>query len=192
LGLGNPTDTYAATRHNVGFDAVNITTAFLNIKLRKRCFRLYKSASKRIGQTKSVFVQPLTYMNKSGEILPFFIPKKFNCSDLIVVCDNLDLGVGTIRIRKGGSTATHKGLKSIIETLGDDSFIRIYIGIGPPKEGVSVIEHVLGRPTEIQESEALKQALLLAKGALVKLCSGESVEEVANVYNRRKNSNRPT
>jgi len=128
-------------------------------------------------------------MNLSGTILKYFIPKKFGKEDLIVVCDNLDLEAGRIRVRQGGSTAGHRGLKSIVENLGTTEFIRIYIGIGRPEKGKTVIDHVLSKPTDIAEQEKLNQGIKLASEALLDFTRGKSFVEVSNVYNRRQNNN---
>jgi len=86
-----------------------------------------------------------------------------------------------IRIRKGGSSAGHNGLKSLIEHLGNSDFIRIYVGIGRPEEGVSVIEHVLGRI----DDEKIVNGIRLASQALIELVEGRALQEVMVAYNRR-------
>ncbi len=186
FGLGNPGPKYAYTRHNVGFDTVDTIAAFHQISLRKRCFRLYRSATILLPSgSKATLVEPLTYMNKSGGIVEYFIPKAFLIDELIVVCDNLDLPPGMIRIRKGGSTAGHNGLKSLVATLGSGEFIRVYVGIGRPVLPETVIDHVLGRGRDTQETEALRDGISLAAKAVMSLCDGISLEEVMRVYNRK-------
>lgn len=170
----------------MGFDALEQMTAFLHRKMRRRCLRLYKQA-RMVGDdgSTSLLVMPLTFMNKSGDIVHHFIPKKFSVEELIVICDNLDLPAGTIRIRKGGSSAGHNGLKSLIRHLGSADFIRIYVGIGRPKRGSSVIDHVLGAPEDSDEAKALQEGVLAAAQAALRLCEHETVQEVARVYNKR-------
>lgn len=130
LGLGNPGAKYANSRHNVGFDAVEACAAFFQVRLRKRCFRLYRQA--KVGSSVTL-VEPLTYMNNSGEVMQYFPDVK--AEEIVVVCDQMDLPPGLIRIRRGGSSAGHNGLKSLIDALGSSNFTRIYIGIGRPAEG---------------------------------------------------------
>ena len=109
FALGNPGKRFERTRHNVGFDTADTMAASFGFKLKRRCFRLYRSASLAFPSgSRSLVVQPLTYMNNSGAIVGHFIPKRFSVSDVVVVCDTLDLPVGAVRIRKGGSTAGHK------------------------------------------------------------------------------------
>ena len=183
LGLGNPTATYEHTRHNVGFDALNEAAAFLQLKLRKRCFRLYREAKVLSSEKKQIasLVEPLTYMNKSGNIIKYFDKEAI----YIVICDNMDLAVGGLRIKKGGGASGQKGLNSIAENLGRSDFIRIYIGIGRPDEGVEVVDHVLGREPEGPKKEALDKAIKDAAMAVVKFINGATVEELQVEYNRK-------
>jgi PTH1 family peptidyl-tRNA hydrolase len=170
----------------VGFDALDSMTAFLHCKMRRRCLRLYKQCLITAGDgAASLLVQPLTFMNRSGEIVHHFIPKKFAVEDLVVICDNLDLPPGTIRIRKGGSSAGHNGLKSLIRHLGSADFVRIYVGIGRPEAPTTVIDHVLGVPQDRSESDALESGIRKAADAAIRLCNGQTVEEVSRVYNKR-------
>lgn len=164
-----------------------MTAAFLQSKMRKRCLRLYRQCRVSIGGSESLLVEPLTYMNRSGEIAHHFIPSPYTARDLVVVCDNLDLPPGMIRIRKGGSSAGHNGLKSLIGHIGSAEFTRIYVGIGRPAEGTTVVDHVLGVPAESSEQVALSQGVRLAMQAVLDLCAGKAVEEVARAYNKRNN-----
>ncbi len=184
FGLGNPGATYAHTRHNVGFDAVDEAAAFLHVKLRKRCFRLYREAriTDQVNKTPTAYlVEPLTYMNNSGEVIKYF-PQD---ATYIVVCDNMDLAVGGLRIRRGGGASGQKGLNSIASNLGHTNFIRIYLGIGRPAEGVEVIDHVLQKEPDGPKKEALDKAIKDAAMAIVKFIEGATVEELQLEYNRK-------
>lgn len=179
LGLGNPGQQYNHTRHNAGFDALCKTAAFFQKKLKRRCFTLYKAA--KVPGGKLVF--PLTYMNNSGKIMKHF--KKVKPSEVAVICDNMDLAVGGLRIRMGGGSSGQKGLNSITQALGSNDFLRIYVGIGRPDEGVSVIDHVLGRETNPEKLDAYEKALSDAANAAVKFIQGSSVEELQSEFNRK-------
>lgn len=179
LGLGNPHSKYEHTRHNVGFGVLEQCAAFFQVKLRKRCFHLYRHAEVQLDGQKVLLVEPLTYMNHSGKIADYF--RDIPTSEMVVICDQMDLPPGMIRVRRGGSSAGHNGLKSIIEEFGGSDFIRIYVGIGRPDEGVSVVDHVLGAI----DNPATYEGVTLASQALVDLLNGKSVEEVAIAYNRR-------
>lgn len=127
--------------------------------------------------------KPLSYMNKSGEVLARLLRKtRTNSSNLLVICDNLDLPPGRIRIRNGGSDAGHNGLKSVIRFLGTGDFLRIYIGIGRPQADVSVIDHVLGIP---ENQQLINYGIKLASEAVIKLLNGESEDRVKNEFNRK-------
>ena len=162
LGLGNPGAKYEHTRHNVGFDAVDACAAFFQVRLKKRCFRLYRQAVLHFDGQHVLLVQPLTYMNNCGSIMHYFSDVK--PEDIVVVCDQMDLPPGMIRIRRGGSSAGHNGLKSLIDATKTSDFNRIYIGIGRPKHGVSVIDHVLSRDSDV----ALQEGIDLGTKALEK------------------------
>ncbi|MFA7124877.1 MAG: aminoacyl-tRNA hydrolase [Sphaerochaetaceae bacterium] len=186
FGLGNPGKRYGHTRHNVGFDTIQKIAASFGFSLKRRCFRLYKRASVELaGHASTLFVQPLTFMNRSGAIMKYFIPKQFSVDELIVICDTLDLPVGTIRIKKGGSTAGHKGLRSIAQHLESTDFIRIYIGIGRPASGQQVVQYVLEAPTEAQERMMLDESIARAAQATVSLCIGADLQEVMREHNKR-------
>ncbi len=153
--------------------------------MRRRCFRLYRQARIEVEGAQALCVQPLTYMNRSGAIVHYFIPKRFAVEDLIVVCDNLDLPAGMIRVRQGGSSAGHNGLKSLIEALGSSDFTRVYVGIGRPLPATTVVEHVLGIPHDPTEQKELQVGISQAASATLALCRGATVEEVSRDYNRR-------
>ena len=182
IGLGNPGPRYEKTRHNVGFEAVSKAAAFLHVKLRKRCFRLYRQAvvSLESGQ-KALLVQPLTFMNASGKIMDSFSKD----DTFVIVCDNMDLAAGGLRIRQGGGCSGQKGLASIAEKLGRNDFTRIYIGIGRPADGVEVPDHVLGIESDPVKKEAVDKAVEDAARAIVKFIDGSSVEDLQCEFNRK-------
>lgn len=105
--------------------------------------------------------------------------------EVIVVCDNMDLPAGQIRIRKGGSSAGHNGLKSIIAQWGSEAFIRIYIGIGRPDSSHTVVEHVLQRPDPGVEREALEAGIAQGAEALKAILDGKPLQEVMGEFNRK-------
>jgi PTH1 family peptidyl-tRNA hydrolase len=132
VGLGNPGQNYASSLHNLGFMCVNHFARMHGIWLDKR------QANARIGIGKVagievVVARPQTYMNSSGRSVSKLVRKfKVSLDDLIVIHDDLDLPLGKVRIRPGGSSAGHKGIESIITELGSEDFPRIRVGIGRP------------------------------------------------------------
>jgi len=163
--------------------AIDRVTALLNITAKKKIFQPY-IFSKGITQGSNFYlVKPLTYMNKSGVLFPkLFSSTHMQVSNMVVVCDNMDLAPGVIRIRTGGSDAGHNGLKSIIGTLKSKDFIRLYIGIGRPVSDESVIDHVLGVPENIRK---LHEGIELASTVIIKLLEGVPIHKVMNEFNRK-------
>ncbi len=121
-------------------------------------------------------------MNNSGAVAQYFpLAPDTKC---IVVCDNLDLPAGMIRIRSGGSSAGHNGLKSMIASYGTSDFIRIYVGIGRPVGDATVVDHVLGAPTG-SERIALGDGIALGSKALVQMLGGMGIQEAMLEFNRK-------
>ncbi len=174
FGLGNPGAKYRGTRHNAGFETVEKIAALKGIKLRKRCFCLYKKAV----SDSLTLIEPLTYMNLSGNIAPECVGGD---DTVVVVVDQMDLPPGKIRIRRGGSSAGHNGLKSMIGAIGPD-FIRVYIGTGRPAPGVKVVDHVLAKYSA-EDRVLVSEAEDRAAEAILSLYGGESFERVAQRAN---------
>jgi len=151
VGLGNPGRGYANNRHNVGFVCLSHFARTQGIRFDKKQGRARVGLGGVAG-SKGVVAKPQTYMNRSGRSVGLLV-KKFNVgfSNLIVIHDDLDLSLGKIRIRRGGSSAGHKGINSIITELGSQDFIRIRVGIGRPVKNES--------STEISEDEIISYVL---------------------------------
>jgi len=134
VGLGNPGRGYATNRHNVGFICLSHFARTQGIRFDKKQGRA-RIGTGEVADSKVVIAKPQTYMNLSGESVSRLI-KKFdiNLDNLLVIHDDLDLPLGRIRIRHGGSSGGHKGIDSIINELGSQDFIHLRVGIGrPPK-----------------------------------------------------------
>ncbi len=161
VGLGNPGEQYQATRHNVGFAAVDYLAGRQEIALLKRGFETIYGTG-RIGDKPVLLAKPQTYMNLSGvalaKLLAYF---KADCEDLIVIHDDLDLPFQTVRLKKGGGGGGHKGLASIIEDLGSPEFLRVRIGIGKPARKSMVERYVLS-PFTGDELTVLPRVIALA------------------------------
>lgn len=144
VGLGNPGSEYAATRHNVGFMAVERILS----RIPKGMERVHVYSSyiwKGTYASKSLLLQtPLTYMNLSGEaVAPLMRSEQILPSEILVIYDDMDLPLGRMRIRKNGSSGGHNGIKSLIEHLGTESFGRMRIGIGRSNESRDQVSFVL-------------------------------------------------
>ena len=165
VGLGNPEKKYEHTRHNVGFDVLQVLSQKLDIPLNKlRCKAL--TGEGRIGGERVVLAAPQTYMNLSGqsvvELLRWY---KAHAKHLIVVYDDVDLPQGRLRVRAGGSAGTHNGMRNIVYLTGRDDFPRVRIGIGKPEPGRDLAAYVLGKyPPEARQ--AMFDAFLRAADAV--------------------------
>ena len=149
-GLGNPGSKYARTRHNVGFRAVEALSDRLGVKL-DRSKHDALMAETTCGGERVMLLLPQTYMNKSGVSLAKAMRNANTTgADLLVVCDDVNLPLGKLRLRGQGSAGGQNGLRSIIVHIGTDEFARLRIGIGD-REGGELTDHVLGtfHPDEI-------------------------------------------
>ncbi|MDY3041092.1 aminoacyl-tRNA hydrolase [Streptococcus pluranimalium] len=146
VGLGNPGSKYDQTRHNVGFMAIDTIVKEIDFNFTEdKTFKAYVTSGFINGE-KVYFIKPTTFMNNSGiavkALLTYY---NIAIEDLIVIYDDLDMEVGKIRFRQKGSAGGHNGIKSIIAHIGTQEFDRIKIGIGRPQNGMTVINHVLGK-----------------------------------------------
>ena len=180
LGLGNPGRSYAKSRHNVGFWCVERVGRQHGIPQDKR-LRHVVLGQGRILETDVVLARPRTYMNLSG-IAARYLVDRFHVrpQDLLVVCDDMDLPLGKLRLRAEGSSGGHNGLSSIIAELGTHQFPRLRIGIGRPEEQ-DAISFVLGTFTR-EEAEVMRQATERAAEAVVWTLQ-HGVESAMNRYN---------
>ena len=181
VGLGNPGNEYAATRHNVGFDMVTYLCDKYDIRLKtKEGFAI--TGRGRIEGVPVTLVQPQTYMNESGRSVRSLADYyKIDTENILILCDDINFPVGQIRVRAKGSAGGHNGLKSIISHLGTDEFARIRIGVGDKPENGDLIRHVLGRFDRESESK-LRDVFELTDEA-VRLFLTEGAEAAQNRVN---------
>ncbi|MBI4307544.1 MAG: aminoacyl-tRNA hydrolase [Chloroflexi bacterium] len=182
VGLGNPGPQYASNRHNVGFRCVDRFA-----KERGAAFTRkkpdYQMAEVEIAGEKVLLLKPRTFMNESGRaVAPVARFYRISLSDLLVIYDDLDLPVGKVRIRPGGSSAGHRGVQSIIEALGSEEFPRIRVGIGRPEErGQDAVSYVLGGFTA-QEEDAIQKVVERVSEAVLVLVQ-EGLDKAMNRFN---------
>jgi PTH1 family peptidyl-tRNA hydrolase len=144
VGLGNPGKEYDKTRHNVGFRMIDQITSNLNVEINKEKFD-GKYGEKIIKDEKYLFLKPQRYMNLSGTVIKQFVDYfKININDILIICDDLDMEVGKIRLRAKGSSGGHNGLKDIEKYLGTSEYKRIKIGIANNKL-MDTKDYVLGK-----------------------------------------------
>ena len=177
VGLGNPGIEYQFTPHNLGFLTVDRIADDLKVQVKNRQCRAL-TAKVVIGQEEAVLAKPETFMNLSGQAVRELVEKLEIKpeADLIVIYDELDLPMGTIRIRQRGSSAGHNGMKSIIGALGTQEFVRIRIGIAP--------EEKILKPFRKRQLKQLDEMLDTAAEA-VKVILTDGIEAAMNRFNRK-------
>lgn len=156
IGLGNPGSEYKWTRHNVGFETIDKLAYDFNINVNKNKFKsIYGEGT--IHNEKVLLIKPLTYMNLSGECVRDFLHfyKDLELNDIMVICDDINLPIGSIRIRKKGSDGGQNGLKNIIYQLNSDDFPRLRIGIGQKPEQYTLANFVLSKFNKEEETDII-------------------------------------
>ncbi len=178
-GLGNPGPQYVGTRHNAGFEVLDLVADKWGIDINKNKFKGMVGEGFIKGK-KVVLLKPMTFMNLSGEsvvaALNFFKPA---ADEFIVIYDDVSLKRGAIRIRKKGSSGGHNGIKSIIALTGSDEFHRIKVGVGHSRG--NMVSHVLGRFSE-EEAKEYGEGILLAREAL-EMILDKGIDEAMNKFN---------
>jgi peptidyl-tRNA hydrolase, PTH1 family len=168
VGLGNPGTRYARTRHNLGFRVVEVVAA------RHEATRWKSKFSGKLAEAVSagvVFLLPQTYMNDSGEsVAPCAAFFRISPPRILVVCDDLNLPFGRLRMRRNGSDGGHNGLKSIIAALASQDFPRLRMGIG--RASGDPIDHVIGVFDKLEEAELPEIVQRAASGVERFLCDG--------------------
>ena len=182
VGLGNIGKQYEHTRHNVGFDVIDLISDRYNIPVSREKFKGMYGEGNICGE-KIILLKPSTYMNLSGEsvreIANFY---KIENENIIVLYDDISLDVGRLRVRSQGSAGGHNGIKNIIANLGTDIFPRVKIGVGQP-EG-ELVSHVLGKFSK-EDSEKLKEVFKVSMDAVENVISS-GITEAMNRFNSFK------
>ena len=185
VGLGNPGDIYRDCRHNIGFSIIKALATAKRASLKKERGILSLSAKAKINNQVVVLAQPLTFMNLSGEAVSALVKRyKINLNDLLVVSDDLDLGLGRIKIRPSGSSGGHRGLNSVINSLKDNNFARLRVGIGRPRQkDIAAAEYVLS-PFSRKEKGEVKRTLEKAC-QVCEVWLEDGITEAMNIFNKR-------
>ena len=183
VGLGNPGRRYTGTRHNIGFEVLDLLAARHHVEW-ESAPRGIEALSGRWREADCVIAKPLTFMNLSGQAVlglgQFF---KIELPDLLVVVDDINLELGRLRTRASGSAGGHNGLKSIIAALGD-GFARMRVGVGRGDARRDLADHVLAK-FDADEREAVSELTARAADA-VELFITEGITPVMNRYNRKE------
>ena len=190
VGLGNPGSHYRLNRHNIGFRCIDFLADKFSIPVKKKLCRA-DTGQGNIGGCDVLLAKPMTYVNLSGEAVARLLDK-FHAQpgDLIAIHDDLDLPVGRIRLRLGGKSGGHRGIKSTIDCIGSPDFYRVRIGISRPANTGSrhgnedgIVDYVLGDfPTE--DEDIVKAAVASAAEAVECLLT-DGLEAAMNRFNKR-------
>ncbi len=189
VGLGNPGEKYAHTRHNIGFDVVDALAQRWQISLAEnRRFHGWVGEGRAIAGDKLVLLKPTTFMNRSGQAVRAVMDwYKFFPGAVLVVYDDMDLPLGRLRLRPSGSAGGHNGMKSVIAHLGTQDFPRLRIGIGSTEKGderdEAVISHVLGKFAPA-EKKLVNTSLEWAVDA-IEMALKQNVEKAMSLFNGR-------
>ncbi|MBC2696095.1 MAG: aminoacyl-tRNA hydrolase [Desulfobacteraceae bacterium] len=184
VGLGNPGDAYVTTRHNAGFMVLDEVAESFSISIKKRKFDALFGRGL-IEDTEVILAKPMAFMNLSGipvqKILNYF---KIPFEDMLIIHDDIDLAFGRLQIKENGGNGGHKGLKSIIETVGSSNFVRLRIGIGRSEYNIDVANYVLGQ-FSTNEKKLLDRITKRARDAVVEtICKG--AKKAMNIFNDKR------
>lgn len=183
-GLGNPGIKYAHTRHNVGFDTIDVIADRYGIDMSNKKFKaLYGKGV--IEGHKAVLLKPQTFMNLSGESIREAIDfyKIDEEEELIVIYDDISLDPGQLRLRGKGSAGGHNGIKSIIAHLGGQNFRRIKVGVGEKPKGFDLADYVLSRFSK-EERKLVEDSLQRASRAAVRIML-DGMDAAMNEFNKK-------
>ncbi len=177
VGLGNPGRKYEATRHNIGFQVIDRVAQLLHAANWENKFDALVARSAAAAEFPFMLVKPQTFMNKSGwapqPLLHFY---KVPLGRVVVIVDDIDLEIGKVRLRGQGSDGGHRGLRSIAEQMGSQSFKRIRVGVGRPRPGESATGRVLQKVTGGAEEKKLAGAVEVASRAALDFIEGRPFE----------------
>lgn len=182
VGLGNPGGEYETTRHNAGFMALDVLSKRLG---RFRGWRREGDALRgegRAGRHTVLLVKPQQYMNRSGAAVGALLSEGWVAPEILVVCDDVHLPLGALRLRAGGGTGGHQGLESIIETTGTMDFPRLRVGVGPAPPSPELPDYVLASFTE-EERKALPRIIEAAAAAAFD-AAADGLTDAMNRWNR--------
>jgi PTH1 family peptidyl-tRNA hydrolase len=181
MGLGNPGVKYACTRHNLGFRVLDLLGERLHISFQPH-EDLYLIGLGHLDEVSIALTKPLTYMNESGRAARHLLEGyQVEPSRLLVICDDTNLPMGKIRLRRSGSDGGHRGLESIIVHLACEEFPRLRMGIGPPPENQDMIAFVLADFEPEEEKPVVEMATLAAEAAICFFQHG--IEVAMNRFN---------
>ena len=184
VGLGNPGREYEHTRHNAGFDAIDVLAGKLGADVKEKKHKGLCGKGMIAGE-KVILLKPQTFMNLSGESVraaaDFY---KIDAEHMIVLYDDIDLDVGKLRVRAKGSAGGHNGIKNIIAHMGTQEVPRVRIGVGAKPDRMDLADYVLGRFSQV-ERPVMEDAFEEAAEAAIAVVE-DGIDAAMNRFNRKK------
>ena len=181
VGLGNPGDKYARTRHNVGFDVIDLLAEQNGISVTERKHKALIGKGRIAGQA-VILVKPQTFMNLSGEsVEPIAAYFKIPTENILVIYDDIDIPIGSLRIRKSGSPGTHNGMRNVTKMLGTENFPRVRIGTKPEGD-YEILSYVLSDVKKADEPK-FKFSVNEAVSAADEFIRGKKIDDVMCKFN---------
>ena len=182
VGLGNPGTKYKETRHNIGFKVLDEIARRKKVKFRTKFFYSVKQSKTNFSKNNILLIKPQLFMNRSGEVIKKVIKKnKINITKLVIIYDDVDINFGVVRVREKGSSGTHNGMKSIVDSLESINFKRIRIGVGPRPKSKFLNDYVLG---DFKENEYLKLEKVVGRAAdIVESLFSLGIEKTMSLFN---------
>ena len=188
VGLGNPGREYEGTRHNVGFEVTAALARRVDTTLSEKRFKARLGRGRLAGESITI-IEPMTYMNLSGESVgPASGFYQLPTDAVIVVHDDLDLDLGRIKLKRGGGHGGHNGLRSLIHHLPDADFLRVRVGVGRPPAGYSSADYVLARFTD-DERPTVDDVVRTAADAVESILK-DGLRHAMTEFNRSKKKER--
>ena len=181
LGIGNVGDEYDNTRHNIGFDVLDELSKLLNVNFES--VKLAQRAESKFKGKKIILIKPNNYVNNSGKSLIYWSNKeKVSTNNILVICDDLNLYFGNIKIKSSGTAGGHNGLKDIEDYLGTSNYPRVRVGISNNKKA-SMSDYVLGKWTESEQNH-IKKIITISTDIIFSFIQ-TGIERTMNFYNKK-------
>ena len=181
VGLGNPEPEYAKTRHNMGFDVINKIAKEYDIELSRSNYNAIFGSGIIEGK-KVILIKPQTFMNSSGESVKKYVDfYKIPLEDVLVIYDDMDTDIGSIRVRAKGNAGSHNGMKSMVNELNSVNFPRIRVGVGRPKDEFDRIDYVIGHIEDDEYMELQKGQDKAVEATICYIKSG--IDNAMNHFN---------
>ena len=181
LGIGNVGDEYDNTRHNIGFDVLDELSKLLNVNFES--VKLAQRAESKFKGKKIILIKPNNYVNNSGKSLIYWSNKeKVSTDNILVICDDLNLYFGNIKIKSSGTAGGHNGLKDIEDYLGTSNYPRVRVGISNNKKA-SMSDYVLGKWTESEQNH-IKKIITISTDIIFSFIQ-TGIERTMNFYNKK-------